>query len=67
MTKMVKFRRYITAATAKEWRHAGRAEWTPTGAQTFNIVTLDWTEWYVVPDDDPRVDTVEELPVSSEP
>lgn len=53
-------RRYITQAKASEFRKDA-VEWIPTGARSFNPRTLTFTDWYVVPDDDPRVDTVEFL------
>ena len=59
MSKIV--RRYITAAKADELRKSAAAKWMPTHAETFNIMTLETTEWYVVPDDDPRIDTYEEV------
>lgn len=52
-------RRYCSRATCDALRQGER---TATGASTFNLQTQDTTEWYVVPDDDPRLDTVEEVP-----
>ena len=53
-------RRYITQAKAEQFRKDA-VEFTPTGARSFNSQTLAWTDWYIVPDDDPRVDTIEEV------
>lgn len=52
-------KRYVTQALADEMRQLAAFEWCGTHFQTFNIQNLDWTEWYAVPDDDPRVNTVE--------
>lgn len=54
-------RRYVTAATAQALRAGGQADATDTGLRTFNVVTLEWTDWVTVPDEDPRVDTFEYL------
>lgn len=55
-------RRHISASKGEELRHGGKADWIgPRLARTYNIVTNEWTEWLVVPDDDPRMDTVETL------
>lgn len=56
----MKVRRYCTQATIDAMKRDA-VEVTPTGALSFNVVTLYTTDWYVVPDGDPRVDTVEEV------
>lgn len=50
---------YINAETAEALRKGGRAEWKPTHAVTYNIVTDSFTEWHFVADDDPRLNTIE--------
>lgn len=57
----MEMRRYITKDKADELLRTGNADYVPTGARTFNVVTLMWTDWYVVPADDPRLNTVEEV------
>lgn len=56
--EMCAARRYVTAAVLAALLRGGHAESAPFGARTFDIVTLRWTDWYGVSDDDPRVNTV---------
>ena len=54
-------RRYIGTTRAEELRlrqHPG-LKVAAFGAESFNIMSGDVTEWHVVPDDDPRVDTID--------
>lgn len=55
----VSARRYVTQAKADEMRELAAFEWAGPIAKTFNTVTLEMTEWYIVPDDDPRLQTVD--------
>lgn len=55
-------RRYASRATVDALLAAGRCERIgPRIAQTYDVVTDAWTEWQAVPDDDPRMNTVEHL------
>lgn len=52
-------RRYVSATTGENLRNAWPALFAGPVGKTFNIYTEDTTEWIIVPDDDPRVDTIE--------
>ena len=62
MIDRVVARRYASAETIVALLIAGHAEATTMGARTFNVMTREWTDWYIVADDDPRLNTVEFMP-----
>lgn len=49
--------RFISAALAVTV-DPKKVDWlTPNHFRTFNIVKLEWTDWHIVTDDDPRLQT----------
>ena len=61
MPKPQIIRRYVDAATVAELLASPRAMFTPTGARTVRIDADIETDWYIVPEDDPRLNTIEEI------
>lgn len=61
--------RFITAAKAAEMNSDVVAMVTATHFQSFNMMKLETTDWYVVADDDPRIlpmVPIEQLTVESD-
>lgn len=55
----MKTKRYVRQAVADEMLNLPAFYWDGPIAKTFNAVNLEMTEWHIVADNDPRVDTVE--------
>jgi hypothetical protein len=54
-------RRYLTETQAIGFGGPTISWFTPTTAVSLDLITMDKLEWIIVPDDDPRVGTIEEI------